>query len=202
MPAPSPITNPSRPLVERPAGARRLVVARRQRAHDGEAADAERRHRRLGAAGDHRVLLAVADQAERLADRLAARGAGAGRRVVHPGAAEADRDVPGRHVGDQARDEERRHALPARPRGRRAERSSIVAMPPMPTPTTTPMRGARLGRRPRSRASSTAICAAAIANCAKRSIFLMSLLLEVVGRIEVAHLAGDAHREARRRRRP
>ena len=42
-------------LVERTARALRLVVARRQRAHRGKAADAHRRDGRLGAAGNHHV---------------------------------------------------------------------------------------------------------------------------------------------------
>ena len=41
--------------IERTAGVQRIVVARRQRAHRGEAADAHRRDRRLGAARDHHV---------------------------------------------------------------------------------------------------------------------------------------------------
>ena len=54
-PPPSPITRPSRLEVERPARARRVVVARRQRPHAVEAADAHRRHGGLGAAGEHHV---------------------------------------------------------------------------------------------------------------------------------------------------
>ena len=46
-------------LVERPARALRLVVARRQRAHRGEPADAHRRDRRLRSAGDHHVGVAA-----------------------------------------------------------------------------------------------------------------------------------------------
>ena len=53
-PAPSPTTKPSRSLSNGRLARSRLVVARRQRAQRAEAADAHRRDRRLGAAGDHR----------------------------------------------------------------------------------------------------------------------------------------------------
>ena len=66
--------------VERPARLLRLLVALRQRAHRVEAADAQRRDRRLGAARDRRVDVAALDPAQRLADGVRARRAGAGRR--------------------------------------------------------------------------------------------------------------------------
>ena len=53
MPAPSPITKPSRSLSNGRLRLLRVVVARRQRAHRVEAADAEGRDGRLGAAADH-----------------------------------------------------------------------------------------------------------------------------------------------------
>ena len=59
--APSPMTNPSRSRVERPAGVRRVVVvAGRQRPDDVERPERERAQRDLAAAGDRRVDLAVA----------------------------------------------------------------------------------------------------------------------------------------------
>ena len=74
--------------VERPRLAfSRLLVARRQRAHRVEAADAERRDRRLGAAGDHRVGVAALDEPHRLADRVRARRARRHVRQVRPLAA-------------------------------------------------------------------------------------------------------------------
>ena len=59
------------------AGRRGIVVARGQRARRAEAADAERADRRLGAAGDHHVGIAVFDQARGLADAVIGRRAGA-----------------------------------------------------------------------------------------------------------------------------
>ena len=69
-------------LVPGTRGGRRIVVARRQRARRGEAADAERRDRRFGAAGDHHVGVAVLDQPAGLADAVQAGGAGGDDRQV------------------------------------------------------------------------------------------------------------------------
>src|SRR5205823_8428047 len=55
------------PGVERPRRARRLLVARRERAHGVEAADAERRDGRLAAAGEHGVAVAALNRAHGLA---------------------------------------------------------------------------------------------------------------------------------------
>src|SRR5213078_1393777 len=75
--------------VERAARALGLVVeAGRERAHRAEAPDAEQAHRRLGAARQHDVLPAVADQHGALADGVRPRGASARGRVVR--AASAD----------------------------------------------------------------------------------------------------------------
>ena len=60
MPAPSPITKPSRVASQGRRGLLRLVVAGGQGAHGAEAGDGERRDHRLGAAGDHGVGLADA----------------------------------------------------------------------------------------------------------------------------------------------
>src|SRR5207253_10636653 len=57
--------------VEGSACPRRLVVeARGERPHGAEPADAEEADGRLGAAGEHHVLSAVADQHQRFADRV------------------------------------------------------------------------------------------------------------------------------------
>ena len=56
--------------VERAAGAGRVVVARRHRAHAVEAADAHRRDGRLGAAGEHHVGHALADVHDGVADAI------------------------------------------------------------------------------------------------------------------------------------
>ena len=169
------MTKPSRRAVERPAGARRLVVeAGRERAHGGEAADAEQADGRLGAAGEHHVLAAVADVQHGVADGVRARRAGAGGGVVRPARAEAHRDLARRHVRDQLRDEERRHA-----RGRPAPRSD--GRPPRgsrgrPCRRRRSRPSARAARAAaRAPASSIAICAAATAYWMKRSIFFRSL---------------------------
>ena len=101
-------------LVPGPRRGRRVVVARRERAHRREAADRERRDDRLGAARDHRVRVAPADDVRGVADRVGGRRAG--RRAVAvfgPFAPGQDRDEPRRHVDDETRDEER--ADPAGP---------------------------------------------------------------------------------------
>jgi hypothetical protein len=75
-PAPSPSTKPSRSLSQGRDAAGGIVVARGQRTRRREAADAQRRDRALGAAGDHHVGIAVLDQPRRLADAVQPGGAG------------------------------------------------------------------------------------------------------------------------------
>ena len=67
MPAPSPRTKPSRSL-SNGRGVGGVVVAVGQRPRRGEAAHADMRDGRLGAAADHDVGVAALDVAERLAD--------------------------------------------------------------------------------------------------------------------------------------
>ena len=95
-------------LVPGAAGGRRIVVAGGHRPRRAEAADAERRDRRLGAAADHHVGVSVLDQATRIADRMQAGGAGRDDRVVRPLEAVHDRHLSGDHVDDRARHEEGR----------------------------------------------------------------------------------------------
>ena len=76
MPAPSPITKPSRVASNGRDAVSGTVVALGERLHVGEAADRHRRDGRFGAAGDHDVGVAVLDRAERVADRVRARRAG------------------------------------------------------------------------------------------------------------------------------
>ena len=111
--APSPITNPSRPGVERAARGLGVVVALRDRAHRIEPADADRRDRRLAAARDHHVGAAVADRADRVADRHRGGRAGGRDRARRPAEAVLHRDHRGAHVRDQHRDPERAHAIDA-----------------------------------------------------------------------------------------
>ena len=86
-------------VVERPARPGRLVVPRGERREQVEARDAERMDHAVGAAGEHHVGLAAANDLGRLADRLA--GGGAGGEAVEVGTlrVEESGQVPGRHVG-------------------------------------------------------------------------------------------------------
>src|ERR1019366_851358 len=78
-------------------------------------ADAERRYRRLRAAGDHDIDVAVFDHAPGHADRVQAGRACRDDREVRPLEAEHDRDVPRDHVDDRGRHEERRDPARAAP---------------------------------------------------------------------------------------
>ncbi len=100
-------------LVEGPAGARRIVVSRRERAHGREAADTKWRDGRLGPAGDHHVGVAALDDLGRLADGVRGRGARRAGGQIRPTGAEPDRHLPGREIDDGRGNEEGRDA--ARP---------------------------------------------------------------------------------------
>ena len=113
MPAPSPMTKPSRSSSHgREARSRGVVEVGRERPRRGEARDAEPADRGLGAARDHHVGVAERDQPRRVADRVGAGRAGGHHRVVRPLEAEADRDLAAHQVDQARRDEER--ADPAR----------------------------------------------------------------------------------------
>ncbi|MNS72848.1 hypothetical protein D3C72_1062680 [compost metagenome] len=99
-------------LVPRTRGCGRIVVAGGQRAGCGKAANAQRRNRRLGAAGQHRVGIAGLDQAGGQADAVQAGRAGRHGREVRALQAVIDRQMARDHVDDRARNEERRN--PAR----------------------------------------------------------------------------------------
>ena len=86
MPAPSPRTKPSRLRSNGRDALCGLVVAGREGGQQVEAGDAERVDHAVRAAGEHQVGVAVADQLGRLADGLAAGGAG-GQAVVSSGPA-------------------------------------------------------------------------------------------------------------------
>ena len=62
---------------------------------------------------EHHLGVAAQDRLGRLADGVAGRGAGADRGEVGPARAERDGRLPGGHVGDGHRDEERRDAVRA-----------------------------------------------------------------------------------------
>ena len=95
--------------VKRPAGALRLVVACRQGAHRGKAADADRGDRGLGPAHQHHVSPGP-DHLHRVADGLGARGAAP--RGVHAGPGADDAQPPGQRLG-VASGHERPEPLPA-----------------------------------------------------------------------------------------
>ena len=122
MPAPSPMTKPSRSLSQgRDACSGVSLKAVRERARSGEAGDPEPADRGLGAAGDHDVGIAEPDHPGGVADRMGAGRAGGHDRVVRALEAEPDRDLPARQVDQGGRDEERadpaRAALLERDRG-------------------------------------------------------------------------------------
>ena len=91
--APSPMTNPSRIEIERPAGFGRIAGPLAHRLDDGERAKGERTQRRFGAAGDDHVREIVADVTQRFADRDGAAGATVRVRRADAAKPELDRDV-------------------------------------------------------------------------------------------------------------
>ena len=99
--------------IEGAAGACRVLVAGAQRAHVFEAGHRKRDDARLRTAGDHHVGLAAADDFRRLAERVAARGAGSRHGQVGAAGADHDADMRGGGVRHQPRHGER--ADPARP---------------------------------------------------------------------------------------
>ena len=112
-PAPSPSTNPSRPLSngrEARSGSSFLVD---MAPHHRERADVECHDRGLGAAGDHHVGPPGADHVDAVADRLGTGRARAHQRVRPGLGAELDADPAGRAVRHQHRDGVGRDALPA-----------------------------------------------------------------------------------------
>ena len=99
--------------VERPRGAGRILVLRREPAHRREARQDQRDDARLRAAREHRVGVAALDHLGRLADRVRARRAGGDDRVVGAFDPERDRELPRDGVDEHVRQEVRRDA--ARP---------------------------------------------------------------------------------------
>ena len=92
--------------VERPGRLFRTVVkAGREGAGGGEGAQADAVDARFRAAGQRHIRLTGADDADRIADRLQAGGAGRGRRPERPAQAMADRDLAGCQVGETAQKE-------------------------------------------------------------------------------------------------
>ena len=99
MPAPSPRTKPSRSRSKGREARWGSSLRVLRRGEQIEAGDAEGMDHGVGAAGEHDVGLAAADDFDRLADRLAAGGAGGQAVDVRPLGAEQSGQVAGRHVG-------------------------------------------------------------------------------------------------------
>ena len=97
--------------IEGPARPLRVVVAKRQGPHVLEARQRDGRERRLGAAGDHHLGVAVLDHPQGGTDRVG--GARTGRRDGDVRALDTEerRDVAARGVEEQLRDEEGRHLV-------------------------------------------------------------------------------------------
>ena len=100
-------------LVIGAGGAGRVVVARRECAHDGERGNGHRMQRGFGAADDDDIGATVLDHAGADGNRFGAGGAG-GDGAVHTGLrAELEADPGGRAVGHELRDGEHRNPVPA-----------------------------------------------------------------------------------------
>ena len=108
MPAPSPITKPSRSSSHgreaRSGVSLKWVESARAAA---KPATPEPADRGLGAAGDHHVGIAERDQPAGVADRMRAGRAGGHDRMVRALEAEPDRDLAAHQVDQAGRDEER-----------------------------------------------------------------------------------------------
>ncbi len=114
MPAPSPITNPSRAWSHgREARGRIVVEPGRQCPRRGKSGDAEPADRRFGAAAHHDVGVVEHNQPAGVADRMGAGRARGHHRMVRPAEAIADRNMAGGEVDQIGRDEKRRQT--ARP---------------------------------------------------------------------------------------
>ena len=98
MPAPSPRTKPSRRRSKGRDALRRVLVEGRQRGQQVEAGHAEGMDHAVGAAGQHEVGVAVADQFGRFADGLAAGGTGGQAVIVGPCEVEMGGQVAGGRV--------------------------------------------------------------------------------------------------------
>ena len=100
-------------FVERPRGVVRVVVAPRKRSHIAETGQRAVANRRFGAAGDHRVGLAVLQEVESEAQRVRRRRAGRNRRSIRALRSGANRNVAGGHVRDHHRNQKGADAIRA-----------------------------------------------------------------------------------------
>ncbi len=99
--------------VERTRRAGRVLLLGGEPAHGAEPGEDQRVHAGLGAACEHRVRVAAADQLRRLADRVRAGRAGGDDGVVGPADAERDGELPARRVDEDVGQEVRRDAVRA-----------------------------------------------------------------------------------------
>ena len=118
--------------VEGAAGALGFVIARGERAHGGESADAHGSDGRFGAAGDHHFRVAALDDFVGVANGVRRSRAGRGRGGVGALRAVANGNVAGGEIDDRRGNEEREKSC----RGRRARylecSRSMTSNPPMP----------------------------------------------------------------------
>ena len=190
-PAPSPMTNPARVASNGPGRPRRILVLGHEPAHRAEAGQDQRMDARLGAAGEHRVGVAAADELGALADRVRAGRAGRDDRVVRAAEPERDRDLAARRVDEHVGQEVR--ARRGRARARAACRTGAAARGARRSPS----RGRRRRGPARSRsmpASPIASFAAASAKRMYRSSRFISLAGASPFAVEALDLGGYVHR--------
>ena len=147
---------------------RGVVVAGGHGADDGEGAEAERRQRRLGAAGQHDVRVAPHDGAEASPMAMVPEAQLIPLVELGPVHSELDRDVAARRAGEDRERERRVHRPQPRRRGSGGARLSASATPPSAVPIIAPTRsGSSFARS--SSASASASRVAATLNWEKRS---------------------------------
>ena len=177
--------------VERPRGARRVLVLGGKAAHRGEAGQDQRVDAGLGAAGEDRVGVAAPDRLGALPHRMRAGRAGRDRRVVRPADAERDRELAARRVDEHVRDEVRRDAVGAAVAERvglldDSDQAADRRAEDDPDPVRVEAVQARVGERLLGRAEREHDVAVEPAQL---------LRVREPGRVEVLHLGGDPHRQ-------
>src|SRR5215217_1196526 len=119
-------------LVEGTAGPDGVVVTAAHGPYRAEARHREGRDGGFRGAGYHHVGVPAPDQLESLRDRLPSRGAGENRTLARSRGAERDSKLPGRHVRDHHRDQER-----ADPSRSTLVHDPVLALPGREPPDTT-----------------------------------------------------------------
>ena len=87
----------------------RIVVARRERTHGSESANAHGRDGSFRATCNHRVSVAPLDDAIRISQAVRAAGTGRGRRFIRPACAIANTHLSCREIHDRCGYKERRN---------------------------------------------------------------------------------------------